>query len=89
MVSSCPKQRSGVSVRMVEGETIVLDRHTGLIHQLNRTASYVWDRCNGRFTVREIAHQLAEVFDIDPQTAVKDVAAVVEQLQELKLLEPS
>ena len=89
MTNSCPKQRSGVSVRVVEGETVVLDRNQGLIHQLNRTASYIWDRCNGRFTVREIAHQLADAFDIEPQTATRDVAAVVEQLQELQLLESS
>jgi hypothetical protein len=89
MASNYPKRRSGVNVRVVEGETVVLDRQKGLIHQFNQTASYIWDRCNGKLTALEIASQLAEVFDVDPQTAGKDVAAIVEQLHKLNLLEPS
>lgn len=82
-----PKQRSDVGVRVVEGETLVLDRQGGQIHQLNRTASYIWDRCNGKTSVAEIANQLAEAFDIVPETAARDVSTIVSQLQKLDLIE--
>lgn len=88
MTNSHPKQRPGIKVRVVEGEVVVLDRHHGLIHQFNRTASFIWDRCNGGFTVTDIARQLAEAFAIDAQTAARDVAEIIKQLQELQLLEP-
>ena len=83
-----PRRRSDVRVRVIEGETVVLDRQGGLIHQLNRTASYIWERCDGQFTLADIAHQLAEGFEVETTTAVADVAAIVEQLRQLNLLEP-
>src|SRR5215475_8639255 len=87
MSAHYPKRRSGVHVRIVEGETVILDRREGLIHQLNRTASYVWDRCDGQSTLVDIGQQLVATFDVDANTAVDDVAAVVEQLRRLNLIE--
>jgi hypothetical protein len=82
-----PKRRSDVNDRFVEGEVVVLDRQAGLIHQLNQTASYIWDRCNGQLTVAEIADQLALTFDVDFRTAAEDVVAVIRQFQNQRLLE--
>lgn len=84
-----PRRRSDVRMRVIEGETVVLDRHGGLIHQFNQTASYIWERCDGKSTAAAIAQQLAEAFDVHPATAADDVAAIMRQLQELNLLEPS
>ncbi len=83
-----PKRRSDVNVRVVDGETVVLDRQAGLIHQLHQTASFVWDQCDGESTIPEIADQLAEVYEIDSETAARDVVSVVGQLHSLNLLEP-
>jgi hypothetical protein len=82
-----PKRRSDVSVRAVENETVIFDRQGGFIHQLNRTASFVWDRCDGASTVTSIIDQFAEEFAVDHDTATKDVATVLGQLQQLNLLE--
>jgi hypothetical protein len=84
-----PCRRSDVRIRIIDGETVVLDRHGGLIHQFNQTASHIWERCDGKSTVAHIAQQLAEAFDVDPEIAANDVAAIVQRLQELGLLEPS
>ena len=84
-----PKRRNDVNVRILDGEAVVLDRQAGLIHQLNQTASYIWDRCDGQFTVAEIANQLAAAFDVDADTAVHDVATAIQELHRLRLLEAS
>jgi len=78
-----------MSVRAVGNETVVLDRQGELVHQLNQTASYIWDRCDGKSTVPGITNQLAEAFSVDPETAQKDGAVIVSQLQKLNLLEPT
>jgi hypothetical protein len=83
----CPKRRPDLSVRVIEGETVVLDRQAGLIHQLNPTASFIWERCNGNATIADIAKELSHAFDVDPEPATQDVTAIVRQLYELTLLE--
>lgn len=88
MATHYPKRRSDVRVRVVDGETVVFDRHHGLIHQLNSTAHYIWERCDGHATGADIAQQLAEAFGVDPKIATADVVTLVAQLYTLELLEP-
>jgi Coenzyme PQQ synthesis protein D (PqqD) len=83
----CPKRRPDVQSRLIDGEAVVLDRPAGLIHQLNPTASYVWERRDGHSTVTDIAQQLAHAFDVDLTVATDDVRVLVRQLQDLHLLE--
>jgi Coenzyme PQQ synthesis protein D (PqqD) len=82
-----PRRRPDLTMREIDGEVLILDRRAGRIHQLNRTASYIWDRCDGAVTVDEIARDLVRVFDVDPGRASADVAATVAQLHERSLLE--
>ena len=72
---------------MLEGETVVLDRREELIHQLNMTASYIWERCDGLHTPDEISNELCEAFDVDVSTARQDVLAAMETLRQAKLLD--
>jgi Coenzyme PQQ synthesis protein D (PqqD) len=89
MAEDYPRRRADVNVRVVDGEAVVLDRQKELIHQLNQTATYIWEQCDGRFVVQEIAARLAETFDVAPETAMQDVVKVIQDLQALSLLEPS
>ena len=82
------RRRGGdVTARMVADECVLLDRDAGLVHHLNVTASFVWDRCDGRSTVEDIAGGMAERFDVDPAVARNDVTTVVRQLRDLNLLD--
>jgi hypothetical protein len=76
-----PARRSGLVSRVVDGELVVLDRSRQMIHQLNETASYIWDRCDGRHSVTDIAHGLGRSYNVDRPTAEKDVASAVRQLE--------
>lgn len=80
------KRRTDLTVREVEGELLVLDLGSGEIHQLNRTASYIWHRCDGETSRAEIAGMLAKDFEVDHHIAEADVAAILDQLRELKVL---
>ena len=82
-----PKRRADLSFRDLDGETVVLDRRSGKVHQLNRTASYVWQRCDGRTELREIIASLAQSYGAEPRDVEGDVAAVMAQFAELRLLE--
>ena len=83
-----PKQRSDIRTRVVDGETVVLDRREEFIHQFNTTASYIWERCDGHHTPDEISHELGAAFDVDIHTARSDVLATIESLRQAKLRDP-
>jgi hypothetical protein len=84
---SRPRRRSDVKTRLVNGETLVLNRHEELVHQLNRTASYIWQRCDGQSTPKEIASQVCQAFEVDQSTALRDVLEIIQRLKQLNLLE--
>ena len=82
-----PKRRSGLRVRAVDGDMVILDRQRQLVHQINQTARFIWDRCDGQHTTLHIARELAEAFDVDPLSAQKDVATAVRRLESVGLVE--
>jgi hypothetical protein len=83
-----PRRVSHVATTEVEGETIVLDREHGQVHQLNATASFIWQRCDGHTALTDIAAAVAREFGADPATAETDTVAAVRQMQALNLLDP-
>lgn len=84
--SDYPKQRDDIHTRVVEGEVVLLDRQKNLIHQLNSTATYVWDHCDGRTSLTEIATQIAEAFDVPQEIALRDLTTAIKQFHDLHLL---
>lgn len=82
-----PKRRSDLNCRMIDGETVVLDLKEGHLHQLNPTASFIWDCCDGELTMDQIVERLAGAYEVDTTTARKDVDEVISKLRSSKLLE--
>ena len=80
-----PKRRTGVQSRLVEGEMVVLDRKHDLIHQFNKTATFIWEHCDGQHSAAEIADAVCENFEIEEATAIKEVIETLEKLQYLEL----
>ena len=66
---------------------VVLDREAGFIHQLNKTATYIWEQCDGERTAAAIADRVCDVFEVDESTALSDVLEILRRLQDLNLLE--
>lgn len=81
------KRRSDLNFRAVDDETVILDRASGLIHQLNPTASYLWDQCDGSSTTESIVERFARAFEIEPASAERDAIKVLSEMKQLNLLE--
>ena len=82
-----PKRRVDLVERIIDGETVILDRAGGNVHRLNATASCVWSQLNGENSPSDIAAYVATQFDSAPDTVVDDVIKAIESLGELGLLE--
>jgi hypothetical protein len=76
-----------VNVRVIDGATVVLDRRSSRIHQLNESATLIWDLCDGRHVPAQIVQQLQAAYDLDATTAELDVKKTVRQLKGLGLFE--
>lgn len=79
-------RRPGLRIKEVRGETLVLDDQNGQIHQLNRTASFIWHRCDGETSCAKLVGLYAHEYGVDEAVATKDVTDVIERLRDLNLL---
>ena len=82
-------ENSDLSIsREVNGEMLVLDERAQVIHQLNPTASFIWQQAQRGSTADGIAAALAEQYDVSLETAHRDVASTLARLKELNLVGP-
>jgi Coenzyme PQQ synthesis protein D (PqqD) len=87
VAASHPKRRSDLNYRTIDGETLILNRKDGRLHQLNPTASFIWDCCDGNSNIVEIIDRLAGAYEVDSGRARKDVEQTLSKLQNSNLLE--
>jgi antitoxin (DNA-binding transcriptional repressor) of toxin-antitoxin stability system len=81
------RRRSDLVERVIDGETVILDRAGGNVHRLNATASCVWSHLNGENSAAAIAAHVASQFDSAPATVLDDVIKAIDSLDQLGLLE--
>ena len=80
------KPRPDLAIENADGELIVLDKAAGKVHQLNSSASFVWTCLSEGLAIDEIALELSEAFDIEPEAALSDVRAALAQFEGLALV---
>lgn len=80
------KPRPDLAIEDVDGELIVLDKAAGKVHQLNSSASFVWNCLSDGLAIDEIAVMLSEAFDIEQEAALSDVQATLAQFKGLALV---
>jgi len=78
-------RRRDLSCRPVGGEVIILDKARGYVHQLNATASYIWNEC-GEASAADIAARMAARFEATPETVLAEVVDTLSQFEQLGLL---
>lgn len=81
-----PRRKEGLHVRELEGQTVVLDAEGERMHTLNQTAAFIFESIDGKRTVEEISHELAEAFDVSADVASEDTRKAVRQFEELRIV---
>ena len=80
------KRDAGLVVRDIGDELLLLDLSSNRVHQLNRTASFVWRHCGDRTSVEEIRRSVLAAFDIAEEVVDKDVRSILQTLERLGLV---
>ena len=81
-----PQKNTKIIAREIDGEMILLNEKKEKIHQLNNTASFVWDCCNGENTIDNIVVLLKEEFEVESIDIKSDVINIITSLKKLKLI---
>ena len=76
----------GLVARKVNDDFLIVDQNNGKIHQLNISAAFIWEQCDGKNAIGEIAEKTFEKFEIDPDKAREDVHSTLEKLTGLNLI---
>jgi hypothetical protein len=79
------RQHERIAARVVDGKALVVVLDDKQLHRLNGVGTRVWELCDGR-SVQAIADVLAEEFEVEPERALSDVRAFVQELSGLGAL---
>lgn len=86
------KIKEGYVMRQIAGQSVVIavgkasESFHGMIN-LNDSGSCVWKNIEKGLNEDEIADKLVDEFDIDHQTALKDVQEMIKKMKEQGILE--
>ena len=69
-----------------DSEGIVVDLNTKKYYQLNETATLIWKGIASGAPIVEIANNLVHSYEVTPEDAQRNVKAIVQQLQDYKLI---
>lgn len=67
--------------RIIEGQAFIVNTKTSHLHELNMTATFVWEHIDGKNGIDELAKLLSGEYDIDPSAAAKDVSELLGTLR--------
>ena len=62
-VGNGPRRRDGLRPFPIDDEAVVYDVAHDSVHYLNRTAWFIWEKCDGTREPAEIAAEMAQAFD--------------------------
>lgn len=78
--ASAVGRRDDLAAVEIDGETVIYDPASELLHHLDPIATMIWERLDGTTPLADVARRLAERFDADPEVVTTDVMALVRQL---------
>ena len=87
------KQKANLVLRKIGNQYLIVDMRDGKtdmsdVYCMNETAAMMWTKIGEReYSVRELAEWMESEYDVDMDTAVRDVEAQVEEWKKFGLIE--
>lgn len=78
--------------RIIEDELIIVPLVSGIgesdddLYSLNDTGRAIWSLLDGARTLRQIADEMLQEFDVDAETLEKDLIGLIDELVNRKLV---
>ena len=88
------KIKNGFVLRQVCGENVIVGEGLGAINfgkmlALNETAAWLWQQAQamGEFTIEALADKLCDEYEVTPDEARRDVAAIIDEWKAVNVVE--
>jgi len=72
---------------VLSDEAIVVNFQNSFFYNLNPVGTFIWGRCDGQHTLRQIAADLSEEYDVSREEAARDCQEFIDSLVEQGLLQ--
>jgi len=89
MTGSKIAQAEDIIWRRIDDEAVIIREDGSSLHVLNKTATHIWELCDGGCGADEIVVSLVERFDVSFEEASEDVKELVTKLEQIGLLNRS
>jgi hypothetical protein len=88
------KIKNGFVLRQVCGENVIVGEgldaiNFGKMLALNETAAWLWQQAKamGEFTIEALADKLCDEYEVTPDEARRDVAAIIDEWKAVNVVE--
>lgn len=78
--SPIPRKAGRTSIRVLDGEALVLVIDRAELHRLNEVGTRVFELCDGARDLRAITQAIVREFEVDEAIALADVERFVSEL---------
>jgi hypothetical protein len=85
-MSAFPKRNPKLAWREIDGEAVIISPDDSHVHELNETASLIWQYADGKHSADAIADAVAAEYDVSIEAAQADVKELIEALSRKGLL---
>lgn len=72
--------------RVVDGETIILSDNANKLHTLSDVGGEIWRLADGKITIDGIIAKIVEAFEVERETASRDIVEFIQELSEMNLI---
>jgi hypothetical protein len=76
-----------IITRRVGDEIFILNLRGRLLHMLNETGVFIWNRLNDNVSEEDILKEISDRYDIDIETAKKDYRDFIKQMLDANILD--
>ena len=82
-----PRQNPDTPTRTIEGEAVVITPDDSQLHNLNQTATLIWERANGTHSLEEICQEMLQTFEVEEKELRTDILEFVHESQSKGMLD--
>lgn len=74
------KRVKNIPWQVIDQTTLILNPKESTAHELNETGSWIWKQLEQDLAIAIIIEKMCQVFEIDSETAEKDISYFVDEM---------